>query len=507
MERGVPSRSSARPESGKTRLAAEAAALPAAEGARVVYVGCAEIGDENAAAALSIDAGPQGPSLLVVDDADAAGPRTLGALAALSGPLSSRQLLVVLTYQEHLASPELITVAGPLVGETGTIRPTALDLEQVREVAALYFGTAADSLPASSLEATGGIPRKVHEFVGQWARREASRRLGDAASKTALGARTFALSRPSSAGSVVDLQFVEEQARLFGAGAPDRGSGQHDVVPFKGLASFDVDDGEWFFGRERLVAELIARLAGASLLGVVGPSGSGKPSAVRAGLVPALRAGALPGSEQWIVAVMRPGQHPLRELDRTAWAAFSTDLRARLSGADLPLRAVRDALGKGERLVLVVDQFEEIFTACADEAERAAFVSAITEAASDPRGNVAVVLAVRADFYGRCAEDPSLASLIRGQPRPGRDHDRGGIPARHRAARHQGRPSSGSAADRCARGGGGGGRTRRIAAAFDRTPRAVGAARRSRTLRTATYVATGGVRGAAARWRRTCSGR
>ena len=71
------------------------------------------------------------------------------------------------------------------------------------------------------------------------------------------------------------------------------------VCPFKGLASFEVADAPYFFGRERLVAELVARLVGAPLLGVVGPSGSGKSSVVRAGLLPALADGVLPGSDGW----------------------------------------------------------------------------------------------------------------------------------------------------------------------------------------------------------------
>jgi WD40 repeat protein len=213
------------------------------------------------------------------------------------------------------------------------------------------------------------------------------------------------------ASSVVDLQLVRERARLYGAG-PGRAAAEPEEAPYKGLAAFDVLDADRFFGRERLVAELIARLAGASLLGVVGPSGSGKSSAVRAGLVPALRAGVLPGSEGWLTAVMRPGEHPLRELDRCLWAALPKDLLDRLAGQDKPLRAVRDVLGRDERLVLVVDQFEETFTACTDEAERAAFIAALTEAGRDKRGGVIVVLAVRADFYGRCAADPDLAELL-----------------------------------------------------------------------------------------------
>ena len=97
--------------------------------------------------------------------------------------------------------------------------------------------------------------------------------------------------------------------------APHGESRRLVVCPFKGLASFDVEDARVFFGRERLVAEMVARLAGAPLMGIVGPSGSGKSSALRAGLLAALAAGVLPGSESWAVALMRPGEHPLRALE------------------------------------------------------------------------------------------------------------------------------------------------------------------------------------------------
>ena len=89
-----------------------------------------------------------------------------------------------------------------------------------------------------------------------------------------------------------------------------------EVCPFRGLAPFDAAHAEYFFGRERLVAELVARLVGSTLLAVVGPSGSGKSSAVRAGLLPALADGVVPGSESWRRAVMRPGERPLAELSR-----------------------------------------------------------------------------------------------------------------------------------------------------------------------------------------------
>ena len=133
------------------------------------------------------------------------------------------------------------------------------------------------------------------------------------------------------------------------------------MCPFKGLASFEVADAPYFFGRERLVAELVARLVGAPLLGVVGPSGSGKSSVVRAGLLPALADGVLPGSEGWTQVVMRPGEHPLREL-----------------------RSARPRR-RGDRVLLAVDQFEETFTACRDE-ERARRVHRRARAAAAHAG-------------------------------------------------------------------------------------------------------------------------
>jgi serine/threonine protein kinase/DNA-binding SARP family transcriptional activator len=89
--------------------------------------------------------------------------------------------------------------------------------------------------------------------------------------------------------------------------------------PYKGLRAFREADAMDFYGREELVTQLINRLAENRFLAVVGPSGSGKSSAVKAGLIPALRKGALPGSENWFVAVMMPGEYPLEELELALW--------------------------------------------------------------------------------------------------------------------------------------------------------------------------------------------
>ena len=180
-----------------------------------------------------------------------------------------------------------------------------------------------------------------------------------------------------------------------------------DVCPWKGLAAYEVRDAPWFAGRERLVAELLARLASAPLLAVVGASGSGKSSLVRAGLLASLAAGALPGSEGWTQLVMRPGRHPLRELARVA-------LRGRDSNRD----EVADLLERlvfgddGDRgTVLVVDQLEEVWTACTDPAEREAFLDALSDVVESP-APCRLVLVVRADYLGELAANPVLTGAM-----------------------------------------------------------------------------------------------
>ena len=182
--------------------------------------------------------------------------------------------------------------------------------------------------------------------------------------------------------------------------APSRLAAQ-GVCPFKGLASFEPADADYFFGRERLIAELVARLVGATFLGIVGPSGSGKSSVLRAGLIPALAGGVLPGSERWRRVLIRPGERPLEELRRM----FA-------SGAKDPVAEALDALAADERILLAVDQLEELFTACDRTRERAAFADVLARAAADPQGRAVVAVAVRADFYGRFAAYPALAERL-----------------------------------------------------------------------------------------------
>jgi WD40 repeat protein/tRNA A-37 threonylcarbamoyl transferase component Bud32 len=230
---------------------------------------------------------------------------------------------------------------------------------------------------------------------------EASRLLAEVASRAAVGRSDLSGVEAELAGKVIDLQLAREQERaLSGPTTPARVAAE-GICPFKGLASFEPVDADYFFGRERLVAELIARLVGAGFLGIVGPSGSGKSSVLRAGLLPALAGGVLPGSSGWRRLLLRPGERPLDELRRVL-----------VSGAKDPLVEALDALPADGRLLLAVDQLEELFTACHSDAERAAFAHTLARAAADPDGRAVVVVALRADFYGRFAAYPALAELL-----------------------------------------------------------------------------------------------
>jgi WD40 repeat protein/class 3 adenylate cyclase/energy-coupling factor transporter ATP-binding protein EcfA2 len=161
------------------------------------------------------------------------------------------------------------------------------------------------------------------------------------------------------------------------AGLPDYSLPPADVpCPYKGLVRFEPEDSDLFFGREELVSALVKRLEDSAFLAVVGPSGSGKSSLVRAGVVPELER----GDESIRPAIIEPGEHPLQKLARTQYA-------------DL----------------VVVDQFEEVFTLCRDEGERLGFVDRLLDRAQqDSR----VIVVLRADFYGHGASLGRLAAAL-----------------------------------------------------------------------------------------------
>lgn len=204
------------------------------------------------------------------------------------------------------------------------------------------------------------------------------------------------------------------------------------VCPYRGLSAFTAQDADRFFGREQATAALVERVfsrVGEGPLMLVAPSGAGKSSLLSAGLIPALRRPGgfpMPGADRWPVVSLTPTAHPLNELLERTSKALGGELG--LSADDLTdrpgllLAAVRtgaDGTPAGRRRpppsrpVLLVDQFEELFTLCSDETERRAFARVLCTLASPSAGPdhdpAVVVLGVRGDFSGRCLELPELA--------------------------------------------------------------------------------------------------
>jgi WD40 repeat protein/serine/threonine protein kinase len=186
--------------------------------------------------------------------------------------------------------------------------------------------------------------------------------------------------------------------------------------PYKGLASYQPEDAHSFYGREILIDELVRRIQLQNVLVVGGPSGSGKSSLVRAGLIPALRAGAIMGSETWPIVLLTPGRDPMSEL----YFQFARVLpNGRDSPVSLPDLIARPALARhlgqtdtpSQPIVVCIDQFEELFTLSpADQlAKMVEALSAMTDPAHSP---IRLIIIVRADFYAACAQIPWLAECI-----------------------------------------------------------------------------------------------
>jgi signal transduction histidine kinase len=209
---------------------------------------------------------------------------------------------------------------------------------------------------------------------------------------------------------------------------PGPGPGQAPYAgqsPYRGLQFFDVEHAPFFFGREALTEWLLDELRSDNrFLAIVGPSGSGKSSLARAGLVAALRQGQIEGSAEWPVAICRPGPDPLESLAvglsdvdgvaQTPSAArdLIRDLRQDQRMLHLTTRLVLRDAPPERRLALLIDQFEEIFTLCHGEALRQAFVDNLLYAAGLTEGQTVVLVTLRADFYGKCAAYPALAAAL-----------------------------------------------------------------------------------------------
>jgi DNA-binding SARP family transcriptional activator/WD40 repeat protein len=189
--------------------------------------------------------------------------------------------------------------------------------------------------------------------------------------------------------------------------------------PYRGLAAFEQPDADDFYGRDRAVGEMIEVLRRERLLIVVGPSGIGKSSAVRAGLASAVAGGVLTGSERWLVTDMVPGREPFEQLaaalGRVA-IADRPDIAGTLAAGQSTLAAVVEELAPGHTgTLIVIDQMEELFTQTTDDTERHAFLQMLVDVAHDPDANVHVVATLRADYFDRPLAHPGFDDAIQGR--------------------------------------------------------------------------------------------
>jgi WD40 repeat protein/DNA-binding XRE family transcriptional regulator len=248
----------------------------------------------------------------------------------------------------------------------------------------------------------------------QISRLEQNERLPDLATLTARFIPALhAEDQPEVAARLLELAAAVRREDAPAAGLP----------PYKGLYYFDESDAEWFFGREGLTDTLISHVitsleSDQRFLAVVGASGSGKSSVVRAGLIPALRW--RQPSSGWPVYVMTPTAHPLDVLGVSLLENANRSLSVRKFVDELvrqPLtlssavKCIAEDAGAAHTL-LVVDQFEELFTLCRSETEQNAFVENLLTAALQPGGVAIIIIVLRADFYAHCAGFDLLRQVL-----------------------------------------------------------------------------------------------
>ena len=263
----------------------------------------------------------------------------------------------------------------------------------------------------------GYTQRELSIAVGysdtQISRLENNERLPDLATITACFLPALGLENEPQ----ISARLLELAATVRREDAPASG-----LPPYKGLHYFDESDAELFFGREALTAQLAARLTKMAdftdrFLAVVGASGSGKSSVVRAGLIPALRW--QPSTSGWPICVITPTAHPLENLAAVLRGESPSALSARKLAEELAQqpdrlsRALQEDVGSAAvtHTLLVIDQFEELFTLCRGEEEQGAFVQNLITACQD--GGPAVILPIlRADFYAHCARFEGFRQLL-----------------------------------------------------------------------------------------------
>lgn len=378
-------------DSGRTRLIAQLATVATGEHAAVVYVGSsadlghrlvgAEGASPSAAVAVVAERSRRQPVLLVVDDAEWASAATIETLAVLVTEVERLAALLVCVVDASAGGPAAEAIRRLDPGGARTLALAPLDDADIVRIAELE-GVDDSAAQAAVASVAAGLPGVARREAAAWAERVAGERVHNAASTSAGALAASDEARDS---------MVDEVARLVRARARRHRLASAAWVgrqPYLGLAPYGPAEADVFVGRERLVAELAARMLDRRFVIVTGASGSGKSSLVRAGLVPLVQSGRLPGGSPWSVTVVTPGSDPRRVLD-----------------------AVDEFDRPGAHLV-VIDQFEEALAGSPADAET--FVAQLVDLALDPVLDARIVLVVRADQYQHVAEIHALAGLLEG---------------------------------------------------------------------------------------------
>lgn len=281
------------------------------------------------------------------------------------------------------------TLAAPYASPEQEERATLTSSSDLYSLAVVVAQALAGS-GGSVADVSDQLPPELASVLDRATQRQAINRFASVAE--------FAAALAAAAGSAED--------QLDASGGPTRN-------PYKGLMAFGRSDAEDFFGREDLIMRLLDRLGGAGVrsrfIALVGPSGSGKSSVVRAGLLPALAHGRIPMSEEWFIVEMTPDVDPHSGLADALISISTEEIDPSASVADQVRAALPD---DGSQLVLVIDQFEELFTHTEDENQER-FLSELATLIKTDSSRTKVVATMRADFYDRPLSNHEFGDLLR----------------------------------------------------------------------------------------------